>query len=196
MISLEKVSFSYAQKKIFEDVNLAVSPGDFLWIKGRNGTGKTTLLRILLDFIKPSEGRVEIKKDLRIGWVPATDSGFFPRLTGLENLIFFAVLSGRELAIPQGLESDFCREVLSTPFQKMSSGMKQFLMLLRAGIDDPDLYLLDEPLRGLDNQNRDLILGHLDKLKASGKTIIMTGHQDGPGRPGVKNLEIRTHAII
>ncbi len=196
MIQFNQVSFSFPQKKIFTDLNLQIASGDFIWIRGRNGSGKTTLLRLMIDLLRPQNGSIQRKTDLKTGWMPASDGSFFPRLTGLENLNFFNVISPDEMKLPTFLETEYGREILNTPFFKMSSGMKQMLLLARAELSTPELIILDEPFRSLDESNRKILTEILLKKNQSGMTIIYTSHEDAlPASAPVKKWEIKDHAL-
>lgn len=176
IISFENVFFSFREKEIFNDLNLSIQQGDFLWIKGNNGVGKTSLLRLILDFHSPQIGNIIRSPNLRFGWAPAVDNSFFPRLTGQENLRFFYDLSSSKGNFDLKLNSPVVHDILKTPFYKMSSGMKQILILLRSLILNPDVILWDEPFRSLDQDHQNISLEILHELHLQKKTIILTSH--------------------
>lgn len=176
IISFENVSFSFKEKAIFNGLNLSIKQGDFLWIKGNNGSGKTSLLRLILDFHSPKEGKITRSPNLSFGWAPAVDNSFFPRLTGQENLRFFYDLSSSKRNFELKLNSPVLHDILKTPFYKMSSGMKQILILLRSLILNPDVILWDEPLRSLDQDHQNISFELLNELHNQNKTIILTSH--------------------
>jgi ABC-type multidrug transport system ATPase subunit len=197
MIQFNQVTFNFPQKKIFTDLSFRFEKGDFIWIQGRNGSGKTTLLRLTIDLLRPQTGTIQRNHEVKTGWMPATDGSFFPRLTGQENLNFFSAISDHEMDIPGFLlDTDYGREILRTPFYKMSSGMKQMLLLARAELANPELLILDEPFRSLDNNNRAILSEVLLKKHQSGRTIIFTSHEDAlPTSAPVKKWEIKNHAL-
>lgn len=153
------------ERRALDGLSMSASAGDVLGVLGPNGAGKTTFLKILCGLLTPDAGRVlvtgldvgvsapEIQR--RAGFAPAEDRSFYGRLSGLENLRFFAGLRGlgaselrarlEELEEPLGLG-----EIASVEFQRMSSGMRQRLALARALAHRPEVLLLDEPSRGLD----------------------------------------------
>lgn len=176
LIIFENVSFSFKEKEIFNNLNLSINKGEFLWIKGNNGIGKTSLLRLILDFHSPNLGKIIRTPGLSVGWAPAVDNSFFPRLTGRENLQFFYELSSLPGNFELILKSEVVKDILKTPFYKMSSGMKQILVLSRSLILNPDLILWDEPFRSLDHEHQNISFDLLKELQQQKKTVILTSH--------------------
>lgn len=178
IINFNEVSFSFKQKEIFKDLNLSIEQGEILWIKGDNGQGKTTLLRLILNFHSPIKGDLFLNPGLKIGWAPSVDNSFFPRLTGKENLDFFYELSDPKEKFNLKINSNVTEEILKTPFYKMSSGMKQLLILLRSLLLNPDLVLWDEPFRSLDLKHQEIVHSLISAMHQEKKTIIFTTHLD------------------
>lgn len=174
-------------------VSLRVAQGEIFGLVGRNGQGKTTLIKTTCGLIEPSEGRVrvfghdsvrngrEVKRS--VGLVSADERSFYYRLSGRDNLAFFARLHGIEGATftsrLQTLAATFeLGPVLERPFQEYSSGNKQRLAIVRALLPDPPLLLLDEPTRSLDPISAEGLRRALqDWARAgSGKTVLITTH--------------------
>jgi ABC-2 type transport system ATP-binding protein len=175
------------------DVSLRVEPGEVFGLVGRNGQGKTTLIKSTCGLLSPTHGHVrvfgyhsvdqlrEVKR--RVGLVSADERSFYLRLTGRDNLLFFGRLLGlgeRELAlrIEQLTASFELGPVLARPFQEYSSGNKQRLSIARALLADPPLLLLDEPTRSLDPISAE---GLRTLVRAwagdgGGKTVLITTH--------------------
>ncbi len=176
-----------------DGVGLEVPAGEIFGILGPNGAGKTTLLKILACLILPTRGRAfvngfdvarrnePVKRS--IGFVTSDERSFYWRLTGRENLHFFARLYG--LGAPEA--RDRCSallgemdlvDVADRQFMAYSSGMKQRLAIARALLHDPAILCLDEPTRSLDP----IAAKHLrrfvsERLNASrGKTILLATH--------------------
>lgn len=189
-VDAKSISRSFHNKVVLDGLSLQVAEGDLVVVSGENGSGKTTLLRILATLVEPDKGdalifgaSVRENPNLvreQMAWCPSTDSGFWPRLTGIENLYFFGGLRGLSPRITQqklNLYREFSplQKALHTPFYLCSSGMKQSLLLARALIADPKLLLLDEPMRSLDEIGRGQILEFLENIKS---TVILTSHHE------------------
>jgi ABC-2 type transport system ATP-binding protein len=169
-------------------VSLRVEAGEIFGLVGRNGQGKTTLIKTTCGLIEPSEGRVrvfgfdsvrdgrEVKR--RVGLVSADERSFYYRLSGRDNLAFFARLHGID-RVPSGLIDTFeLGPVIDRPFQEYSSGNKQRLAIARALLPDPPLLLLDEPTRSLDPISASALRSTLLNWAraGSGKTVLITTH--------------------
>lgn len=196
MIRVHGLERNFGPRPVLRGLNLEIAPGSRIALMGPNGSGKTTLLRILAGFIRPSRGEAwiggaSVTEDpgtvrAKIGWVPATEGGFFPRLTGRENLELFGAIHGlsrqeierriAELQGPLRLET-----VLSRAFHECSSGMRQKLALARAMLPDPELLLLDEPTRSLDPEAASLFRRFLTDA-TEGKTIVISTHSEAEAR--------------
>ena len=180
---------TYGLKPILRGIDLTVQQGDRLAILGSNGTGKTTLLRILAGLTKPSAGmitvaRLDILKDAQairqqVGFV-AHQPYLYEELTALENLLFFgkmynvAQARARAITLIQrvGLEKRM-HERVST----FSRGQVQRLSWARALLHTPQLLLLDESDTGLDQEGQTLIDALLHEHTERGGTTLFTTHQ-------------------
>ncbi|EKC44920.1 lantibiotic ABC transporter,ATP-binding protein, partial [human gut metagenome] len=178
----------YGAQTSVSDLSIHVRQGRIYGLLGRNGAGKTTTMRMLLGLTDPSSGTVSLfgkplrgneKKILpRIGSL-IESPGFYPNLTGTENLRIFADLRG--LKSPKYIKSAL--EVVNLPyrdkklFSQYSLGMKQRLAIALAIMHNPELLILDEPINGLDPigiaEVRDFIRELCD---ATGKTILISSH--------------------
>jgi ABC-2 type transport system ATP-binding protein len=152
-------------KAALAGVDFDAYEGEILGLLGANGAGKTTLVKILSTLLLPSGGRAEIlgydvvtsPMEVRraIGWCLDTERSFYHRLTGIENLSFFAALnnldSGRAAGrVKEVLETVGLGDAARRPFNTYSRGMQQKLGLARALLTDPAVLLLDEPTKSLD----------------------------------------------
>jgi len=147
-----------------DDVSLDVGWGEILALVGPNGAGKTTLIKILSGILLPTSGTADVAgrsiADDRgvksvVGLVRGDDRGFYPRLTGRQNLDFFGAirgLSGAALAraVSSAIAEFELSEVAHRSVQTYSSGGRQRLSLARAILHQPQMLFLDEPTRGLD----------------------------------------------
>jgi ABC-2 type transport system ATP-binding protein len=175
------------------DVTLEVRRGEVFGLLGPNGAGKTTLLKILAGLILPTRGRAEVEGfDLAredraakraIGFVTADERSFYWRLSGEENLVFFARLYGLGAEEARRRVRELCgtmeiEDVAARQFMSYSSGMKQRLAICRALLHDPSVLCLDEPTRSLDP----IAAKHLrrfvsEKLHVGrGKTVLLATH--------------------
>lgn len=195
MISLKKITHAFDGKHwVLKDLDLQISPGERLAIEGQNGAGKTTLLRILATLLLPTSGEATIdgislkqnSQDIRkrIGWMPSSENGFFPNLTGFENLQLFYLFHS-----PKSTKKEFeeklnelshqfaFRDTLHTPFFNCSSGMKQLLGLARALLFSPRILLLDEPTRSLDHATAESFAETIQKTPSQ-TTVVFTSHNE------------------
>ena len=189
MIVIEKLTKRYGDSTIFEDIDLSFPSGAIIGLVGENGCGKTTLMRCICGFTKPSEGRVTvlgkvIGKDM--DFAPSTgiiieNSGFLNHYSARQNLALLADISGKadkqridEVIRLVGLDPDSKKHV-----GKYSLGMTQRLAIAQAIMEDPDILILDEPFNGLDKQGQADIHELLQSLKAQGKTILLASHSAG-----------------
>jgi ABC-2 type transport system ATP-binding protein len=169
-------------------VSLRVSPGEIYGLLGRNGAGKTTMVKILLDIVRPSEGKARIlglpsrsaATRRKVGYLPE-DHRFPDYRTGHGALAFYARLSGvpretYEPRVPELLEMAGLKDAGRRKIRTYSKGMKQRLGLAQAMVHDPDVLFLDEPTDGIDPVGRSEIRDALQALKAKEKTIFLNSH--------------------
>ena len=161
VIETKKLTKIYGEQTAVNSVNLHVKPGRIYGLLGRNGAGKTTIMKMILGLTPITSGEVDVfgqnikghEKRIypRIGAIIETP-GFYPNLTGTENLEIFAKLRGT----PQPNAVKNALEVVGLPykdkklFSKYSLGMKQRLGIANAILHDPELLILDEPTAALD----------------------------------------------
>jgi len=185
-ISCDAVSKKYGKIEALKDIHLEVSKGEVFGIIGPDGTGKTTLFRILTTLILADKGTATIDgfdvvkeyKDIRkrVGYMPGRFS-LYQDLTVEENLNFFATVFNTTIKENYELIKDIYVQI--EPFNnrrvgKLSGGMKQKLALSCALIHKPSVLFLDEPTTGVDPVSRKEFWGMLKKLKAQGITILVS----------------------
>ncbi|MCA8999821.1 MAG: ABC-F family ATP-binding cassette domain-containing protein, partial [Planctomycetaceae bacterium] len=154
LISLRKVSFTWSEPALLENVDLEIGSGERIGLLGRNGAGKSTLMKILTGEIPPDDGEVLLRDNLRVGRLIQDVP------TGTEQTVREVVAEGHsEDALDshnweaqQAIEQVVARMSLNpdAPFASLSSGMKRRALLAQALVREPDLLLLDEPTNHLD----------------------------------------------
>ena len=171
---------------ILDHVNLIMKPGKIYGLRGKNGSGKTMLMRAVCGLLIPDDGEIIINgetlhRDIRfprsIGALIENPS-FIPEYTGYRNLKMLASLEG-------GIsDSEVCKALSRTgldpddsrTYRKYSLGMKQKLGIANAIMGEPDIIVLDEPINALDEETVGVIKSELIKLRDKGKLIIIACH--------------------
>ena len=188
LIETKQLTKIYGEQTAVNSVNLHVKKGRIYGLLGRNGAGKTTIMKMILGLTPITSGEVDVfgqnikgkEKRIypRIGAIIETP-GFYPNLTGTENLEIFAKLRGT--AAPNAVKTAL--EVVGLPykdkklFSKYSLGMKQRLGIANAILHDPELLILDEPTNGLDPIGIAEVRNFIKDLSTEhGKTILISSH--------------------
>lgn len=176
-----------------DHVTLTIERGELFGLLGPNGAGKTTLVKLLCTLIVPTSGTARVDGyDLshetaikaRVGLVSGDERSFYWRLTGRQNLLFFAALHGLEgqparRRVDEVLERVELQEVADQPFQTYSTGMRQRLAIARGLLNHPRILFMDEPTRSLDPT----ATAHLhrfirdDLVRGQGVTVFLTTHR-------------------
>jgi len=166
-------------RRVLEDVNLSVAPGEKLGIVGPNGAGKSTLLKVICGILQPSGGTVEVSG--RIAPVLEVGGGFDPELPVIENILFFGVLLGfsrQEMLsrVDDVLEFAGLQEYSDTPVRALSSGMVARLGFAIATDVDPDVLIVDEALSVGDEKFRAKSQRRIDRMWSAEATVIVVSH--------------------
>lgn len=186
MITVKKLSLTIKKTEILKNIDVAFESGKIHGLIGRNGSGKTMLMKCICGFVRPTEGEIfvagkKIGRDLdfpdNTGIIIETP-GFIPYYSGYKNLKLLADLKNkidkqqiRNTMVQVGLDPDLKRHV-----RKYSLGMRQRLGLAQAIMENPELLILDEPMNGLDKEGVADMRKYLLDLKAQGKTILIASH--------------------
>ena len=186
MIEVKNVSLTLQKNEILKDISVHFERGKIHGLIGRNGSGKTMLMKCICGFVKPNSGEIlvdgkRIGKDCdfpKNAGIIIETPGFIPYYSGYKNLKLLADLRGkisrddiRKTMEKVGLNPDLKRHV-----RKYSLGMRQRLGLAQAIMENPDLLILDEPMNGLDKDGVADMRQYLLDLKSQGKTILIASH--------------------
>lgn len=169
MLKLDKISLNYEKNTVIDSLSYEFEDGKTTLIVGSSGVGKTSLLNIIATTLKPSDGKIFNTYE-KISYV-FQEPRLFEWLTALENVsIVSNKEKAKELLTLMGLQDSFDKYP-----QELSGGMKQRVSIARALAYEPDLILLDEPFKGLDEERRCEVAGIVfEKLK--GTTAIIVSH--------------------
>ncbi len=186
MVEVNNVFLTIKKVPILVDVNISFERGKIHGLIGRNGSGKTMLMKCICGFVKPTKGMITVDGK-RIGkdcdfpentGIIIETPGFIPYYSGYKNLKLLADLRKkitaddvRNTMKTVGLDPELKRHV-----RKYSLGMRQRLGLAQAIMENPDLLILDEPMNGLDKDGVKDMRQYLLDLKEKGKTILIASH--------------------
>ena len=186
VISVENVGLTIGKNAILRDINMEMHKGKIYGFVGRNGSGKTMLMKCICGFVRVTEGKItvngkQVGEDVdfpdNIGII-IENPEFVPYYNGYKNLKLLADVKKkigqeeiRDAMIMAGLDPD-----LKLHVGRYSLGMRQRLGIAQAIMEDPDILILDEPMNGLDNEGVEDVRKILLKLKQKGKTIIIASH--------------------
>ena len=185
VVSAEHLSKTYGSDRGVVELDFEVEAGEVFGYLGPNGAGKTTTIRLMLDLIRPSSGRVRLfgldarregpQARARVGYLPG-DLRLYERLTPREHLRYFASLRGmRDLGDGEQLAERLDLE-LDRPIKALSKGNRQKVGLVQALMHRPALAVFDEPTSGLDVLVARALLQTIASLKDRGKCIIFSTH--------------------
>lgn len=175
-IKLEDVTKKVGKNELLKSVSLCLEEGKIYGIVGKNGSGKTMLLKTLSKLIIPSAGMVDMPYD-NIG-ILIENAEMYPYFTGYENLEYLASINGkigrREIEENMSLlELDIHSRKKTCEY---SLGMRQKLALIQAWMEEPDVLLLDEPTNALDKHSIEIVHQRLRNMAKQGKIIVVTSH--------------------
>ncbi len=186
IIQINKLNLTLGKTDILKDITVSFEDGQIHGLIGRNGSGKTMLMKCICGFIKVTSGEVivdgqKIGKDVDfpkdMGIIIETP-GFIPYYSGYKNLKLLAGLKGKitkeqikDTMVKVGLDPNLKRHV-----RKYSLGMRQRLGLAQAIMENPKLLVLDEPFNGLDKDGVKEMREYLLSYKKQGKTILICSH--------------------
>ena len=186
MISIENLNKQFKNQLVLNNINVKFSNGHIYGIIGRNGSGKTVLLKCICGFLKPTTGVISVNhkivgKDIdfpeNLGFIIETP-GFLLNYSGYKNLKYLA-------SIREKIDSNEIKESMSLVgldsadkkhVGKYSMGMRQRLGIAQAIMEKPDILVLDEPMNALDKNGVEEMRRLFLKMKSEGKLILLTCH--------------------
>ena len=189
---LSDVTAGYGERVALEHVTIAVEPGSLLAVVGPNGAGKSTLLKLMAGLARPWSGRIQVlggpagREARRVAYVPQAElvdwafpvtvedvvmMGRFPRLGRVRR-----PGADDRRAVRNALEQVQMDGHRSTQIGALSGGQRRRVFLARALAAEPDLFLLDEPVTGIDTTTQELLMDLLEAQAARGKTVVATTH--------------------
>ena len=187
ILVLDDVTKRFGDFTAVDRLSFAVPEGGVFGFLGGNGAGKTTSLRMMLDIIRPTSGRIEVlggpparEHAAEIGFLPE-ERGLYRRMTVLDTIVYFARLKrmgagkARKAAI-ELIERLGLGDKATAPVGKLSKGLAQKVQLATALVNSPRLLLLDEPFSGLDPVNQGVLEDIIRDLASRGSTVVFSTH--------------------
>ena len=187
ILELKNIEKSFGEKKVLTGVSFRAEGGKAFGLLGRNGAGKTTSIRILMNVFPANSGEVLMDgkpldyNRIGIGYLPE-ERGLYPKKIILDQLTYFAELKGMRRkeavkSIDYWLERLGMTEYRNKRLDTLSKGNQQKIQLITALAHDPDIVILDEPFSGLDPVNAMLLKDVVKEQIAKGKIVLFSSHQ-------------------
>src|SRR5882724_11005695 len=185
LLQTENLTKDYGRHRALQDVSLTVEAGEIFGLLGPNGSGKTTVLRLLLGFLKPTTGRAAIAghdcwRDgvaarRHVAYLPG-ELRLYENMTGRQLIQFLTRLRGLRDGNDLGRLATRFDIDLDRPIAHLSSGMKRKVALLQVLVPRLPLLMMDEPTNTLDPTMRDELLGQLKEARDRGQAVLFSSH--------------------
>lgn len=180
IIKTEGLTKRFDNKAIIENANIEILKGEAVAFIGPNGSGKSTMLKLIAGLITATRGKVNIKKDLKISYIPERFDK--TNMTVHEFVTYMGKIEGlnkndMERMAEQFYLDFFLQDMKNTPMKFLSKGTLQKVAVIQAILVKPDILLLDEPLSGQDYNSQRKFLDKMLEFKSQGVTIIMSCHE-------------------
>lgn len=182
MLKIDNISKQFGKKQVLKDVSLELNPGERIHIIGKNGSGKSTIFKIITNILKADAGQVELAENDYVGAL-IENPGFLEYESGLENLKFLGNLNhnyDEQVAMKLMEKFDLDPNDLQA-VSKYSIGMRQKLGIIQAVMENQNIILLDEPTRGIDKEGVATFVKLLDELKQEKSAVTIASHDEIPG---------------
>ncbi len=205
-LEIKSINKSFGEKQVLKDVSFSVSSGQALGLLGRNGAGKTTMIRIIMGVFSADDGSVLLdgkpirQAAVKIGYLPE-ERGLYPKKTIGRQLAYLGALKGMSSAgIKEATERLLNRlemsEYLNKKLEVLSKGNQQKIQLAVALLNDPDILILDEPFAGLDPVNAMLLKDIVLEMIERGKIVLFSSHQMNYVEEFCRNIAILNRGSI
>ncbi|MBQ8626191.1 MAG: ATP-binding cassette domain-containing protein [Agathobacter sp.] len=183
---VDHVSLTIKKAQLLKDVSFEMESGKVYGLRGRNGSGKTVLMKCICGFMKPTEGSItingkQVHKDMDFlpdAGIIIEEPGFFPYYSGFQNLKLLAGVKNqitnediKNAIRAVGLDPEMKKSV-----GKYSLGMRQRLGIAQAIMENPNILILDEPTNGLDEEGVEWFRNFIMEQKKNGKMILLASH--------------------
>ena len=186
-LELKNIDKSFGEKQVLKGVSFTAESGKAFGLLGRNGAGKTTSIRILMDVFPANSGEVLVDgapidyEKIKIGYLPE-ERGLYPKKIIIDQLSYFAQLKGMTkkdavVAVDAWLERLGMTEYRNKRLDTLSKGNQQKIQLVTALAHNPDIVILDEPFSGLDPVNAMLLKDVVKEQIAKGRIVLFSSHQ-------------------
>ncbi len=183
-IEIDDVTKKFGSFTALDHVSAQMEAGKIHGLIGRNGSGKTVLMKCICGFLEPTEGRVTVAGERISGnhspqvGIILEEPGFITSVSGLKNLKLLAGIHGtiKEDRIRQAISVVGLDPDMKKPVRAYSLGMRHRLAIAQAIMEDPPLLVLDEPMNGLDKRGVEQMRELFMDLRKSGKTIVISSH--------------------
>lgn len=186
-LELKNIDKAFGDKQVLKGVSFTAESGKAFGLLGRNGAGKTTSIRILMDVFKANAGEVLVDgapidyEKIKIGYLPE-ERGLYPKKIIIDQLSYFAQLKGMTkkdavMAVDAWLERLGMTEYRNKRLDTLSKGNQQKIQLVTALAHNPDIVILDEPFSGLDPVNAMLLKDVVKEQIAKGRIVLFSSHQ-------------------
>ncbi|HZE96034.1 MAG TPA: ATP-binding cassette domain-containing protein [Planctomycetota bacterium] len=185
-LEVRGVTKAYGTKVAVDAASFSVGRGEIFGLLGPNGAGKTSLIRMIMDILRPDSGEIRVLDDApggreRVGYLPE-ERGLYQRQRVGDILQFFGELRGlpRHVAVRRVemyLDRVGLLETRRKKMRELSKGMQQKIQIAAVLLSEPELMVLDEPFEGLDPVNRVLITDLMKEFAAKGATIVLSSHR-------------------
>lgn len=186
-LEVQNLVKNFAEKQVLKDVSWTAQSGKAFGLLGRNGAGKTTSIRILMNVFYPDSGQILLDgnpidyEKTKIGYLPE-ERGLYPKKKIIEQLVYFAQLKGMSRAkaveaTDWWLERVGLKDYRNKRLSTLSKGNQQKIQLITALAHDPQIIVLDEPFSGLDPVNAQLLKQIVKEEIQKGKIVFFSSHQ-------------------